>query len=309
MLDIGVQTKGILPEMTVEKGFQMIKKAGFNRVDINIDTFLKNSDLYAGNVNKFFDASVEELFIYFNQYRQAMEKFGIRPSQCHAPYPVKVDGRGAQNEYMQGTVIPKSILVAEFLGVPWVVIHPFKMQYIYGRDRERRENIEYFKMLVPLLKQCKVGVCFENLYEGLGARIVEGVCANPDDAVWYIDTLNEYAGEELFGFCLDTGHLQLVKREPYEFIKKLGSRLKALHLHENDAVGDLHQMPYTFGKNENDGQKWEQIFKALREINFGGTLSFETYPCMNSFPKAMSSSVLEAIHSIGEYMAQRIENI
>ena len=37
------------------------------------------------------------------------------------------------------------------------------------------------------------------------------VCADPDDAIWYLDTLNDYAGEELFGFCLDTGHLQLVK--------------------------------------------------------------------------------------------------
>lgn len=309
MLDIGVQTKGILPEMSADKGFELIKNAGFDRVDINIDTFLKNTDVYAGNVNRFFDASVEELFVYFNQYRQAMEKFGIRASQCHAPYPVRVEGRGAQNEYMQGTVIPKTILLAEFLGVPWVVIHPFKMQYLHGRDRERSENFKYFKMLTPLLKQCRVGVCFENLYEGIGNRIVEGVCANPDDAVWYIDRLNEYAGEELFGFCLDTGHLQLVKREPYEFIKKLGGRLKALHLHENDSAGDLHQMPYTFGSSENEGQSWECIFKALKEINFGGTLSFETYPCVNSFPKGMSESVLKAIHGIGQYMSERIEDI
>lgn len=309
MLDIGVQTKGILPEMSADKGFELIKNAGFDRVDINIDTFLKNTDVYAGNVNRFFDASVEELFVYFNQYRQAMEKFGIRASQCHAPYPVRVEGRGAQNEYMQGTVIPKTILLAEFLGVPWVVIHTFKMQYLHGRDRERSENFEYFKMLTPLLKQCRVGVCFENLYEGIGNRIVEGVCANPDDAVWYIDRLNEYAGEELFGFCLDTGHLQLVKREPYEFIKKLGGRLKALHLHENDSAGDLHQMPYTFGSSENEGQSWERIFKALKEINFGGTLSFETYPCVNSFPKGMSESVLKAIHGIGQYMSERIEDI
>lgn len=309
MLDIGVQTKGILPEMSADKGFELIKNAGFDRVDINIDTFLKNTDVYAGNVNRFFDASVEELFVYFNQYRQAMEKFGIRASQCHAPYPVRVEGRGAQNEYMQGTVIPKTILLAEFLGVPWVVIHPFKMQYLHGRDRERSENFKYFKMLTPLLKQCRVGVCFENLYEGIGNRIVEGVCANPDDAVWYIDRLNEYAGEELFGFCLDTGHLQLVKREPYEFIKKLGGRLKALHLHENDSAGDLHQMPYTFGSSENEGQSWERIFKALKEINFGGTLSFETYPCVNSFPKGMSESVLKAIHGIGQYMSERIEDI
>ena len=128
MLEIGVQTKGILPEMDIDKGFRLISEAGFSRVDINIDTFLKNNDLYAGKVNKFFDASVEELYAYFGQYTQAMNKYGIKPSQMHAPYPVWVWGRNEQNDYMQGNVIPKSILIAEVLGVPWVVIHPFKMQ-------------------------------------------------------------------------------------------------------------------------------------------------------------------------------------
>lgn len=308
MLDIGVQTKGILPEMDIDKGFRLISDAGFTRVDINIDTFLKNSDLYAGNVNQFFDASIEELGVYFSQYVEVMNKYGIRPSQMHAPYPVRVEGRDKQNDYMQGTVIPKSIYIASVLGIPWVVIHPFKMQYKYNKDIEKKMNIAYFKMLIPMLKQCKVGVCFENLYEGMGQRIVEGVCADPYDAVWYIDTLNEIAGEEIFGFCLDTGHLQLVKRDPYEFIKVMGSRLKVLHIHENDAIGDLHQMPYTFGNSKDDGQIWERLYKGLKDIGFNGTLSFETYPCVNSFPKPMTGAVLKTICDIGKYMAESIDN-
>ena len=54
MMKIGVQTKGILPEMKVDKGFEMIKAAGFDCVDINIDTFLKNTDVYSGKINQFF---------------------------------------------------------------------------------------------------------------------------------------------------------------------------------------------------------------------------------------------------------------
>lgn len=41
MLKVGVQTKGILPDMPVDKGFQFIKDAGFKKVDLSIDTFLK----------------------------------------------------------------------------------------------------------------------------------------------------------------------------------------------------------------------------------------------------------------------------
>ena len=38
MLKVGVQTKGILPDMPVDKGFQFIKDAGFEKVDLSIDT-------------------------------------------------------------------------------------------------------------------------------------------------------------------------------------------------------------------------------------------------------------------------------
>ena len=89
----------------------------------------------------------------------------------------------------------------------------------------------------------------------------------------------------------------------------MGKRLKVLHLHENDAVGDLHQMPYTFGNGSDMGQKWNDIYKGLKEIGFSGTLSFETFPCVNSFPKGMTKSVLKTIHSIGEYMAGQVENM
>lgn len=307
MLDIGVQTKGILPEKMPSDGIRQIKQAGFNKIDFNLDVYLKNSDLYAGNVNSFFDQDVEKLFAHFLPLAQAMVDNGVRASQMHAPYPVRVEGKQEQNEYMQCEVIPKSIVIAGALEIPYVVVHPFKMQYLYGRERERQENIEYFKMLIPLLRDCKVKACVENLYEGIGGRIVEGVCADPEDAVWYVDTLNELAGEELFGFCLDTGHLQLTKRDPYDFITRLGNRLKILHLHENDAIGDLHQMPFSFGASKDAGLDWDGIIRGLREIDYQGTLSFETFPCMNSFPKGMADSVLEAIHGVGEYLKEEIE--
>ena len=128
MIDIGVQTKGIIPERTIEDGMAAIRAAGFDRIDFNLDVFLKNSDLYEGRLNAFFESSLEDLFVYFNQYKVAMEKNKLRPSQMHAPYPYYVYGRGKQNDYMMGNVIPKSIVIAEALGVPWMVIHPAKLQ-------------------------------------------------------------------------------------------------------------------------------------------------------------------------------------
>lgn len=93
-------------------------------------------------------------------------------------------------------------------------------------------NVQFFSSLIPELKKHNVRICVENLYESVGGRITEGTCADPDDAIFYVDMLNMMAGEERFGICLDTGHIQLVHRQPADYIRKAGSRLKLLHMHE-----------------------------------------------------------------------------
>ena len=304
MIDVGVQTKGILPEMGIEEGVAFIAAAGFERVDFNLDAFLKNSDIYSGKINSFFDAELDVMLAYFGEYKRTFEAYGIKPSQMHAPYPIFVPNRPDVTDYMQKVVIPKSIAIAGQMEIPWVVMHPFKMQYKYGVDVERAMNLQYFQSLIPLLKEHHVGVCVENLYEGVGGRITEGTCADPEEAIWYVGMLNALAGEELFGICLDTGHMELVRREPSEYVRQVGSRLKIMHLHENDGVGDLHQMPYTFGSKPEDGVDWKEFRKTLEEIGYDGTLSFETFPCMNSFPRGARGEVLRTIKAIGEEMVR-----
>ena len=80
-----------------------------------------------------------------------------------------------------------------------------------------------------------------------------------------------------------------------------------MHIHENDAVGDLHQMPYTFGSKPEDGVNWKEFAKALGEIGFDGTISFETFPCVNSFPNATRGEVLRTICEIGKHMMNIVQ--
>lgn len=308
-MNIGVQTRGIIePGVSPFSGFSLIAEAGFTKVDYNLDVFLKNSDIYGNNLNDFFDVETEKLVEYFAIHRKAMDQVGIVPSQMHAPYPVKVPRNDNVTYYMVNVVIPKSIKIASVLGVPWVVIHPFKLQYTHGKDMEHEANFLYFKSLIPMLKENGVRVCMENLYESIGGRIVEGVCSNPREAARYIDELNREAGEELFGFCLDAGHLQLSKRDPYEFIMTLGDRLKILHLHENNGEEDLHEIPFTFGREYSGVQDWDGICQALAKTGFEGTLSFETFPSMNAFPYTVQKEVLDVICSCGDWLKMQIED-
>ena len=42
--------------------------------------------------------------------------------------------------------------------------------------------------------------------------IYEGTCTDAVEACYYVDTLNDIAGEKLFGFCFDTGHALAASR-------------------------------------------------------------------------------------------------
>ena len=309
MNQIGVQTKGIAEGSHIESGLELIARAGFDCIDLNLDAYLPNYVLYEGKTGRFFDQSLEELEEYFSDYHKILTSYGLLASQMHAPYPVMIHGREKQNQYMMREVIPKSLWIAGFLEIPFVVIHPWKLQYITSREDEQRKNLEYFTSLIPLAKKNHLTICLENLYEGAGQHLIEGVCADVKEAVWLVDELNSRAGQECFGFCLDTGHLNLTSQDPNKWINILGNRLKILHLHDNDGRGDLHQLPFSFQNADGPGKgvDWERVLKGLRDIKYQGVLNFETFPCLTSFPESMPLKILKTIREIGMYFADRLQ--
>lgn len=314
MNKIGVQTKGILDVLCADAAISMIADAGFERIDFNLDTHLQNFEIYEREINSFFDKSEEELIAFFTPLKEAMKKYGISASQMHAPYPVLVYGHDKANKYMLENVIPKSFAIGSFLEIPYMVIHPYKQQYYTDKKTEREQNISFFEKMIPYIKRYHVSVLLEDLYENIGGRMVESVCNDPDETACDIDILNSMVGKindtEAFGICVDSGHLNLVGQDPYRYITTLGKRVKALHLHDNDGVGDYHQLPYSYGGaggNHQLGIDWESFTRALADIHYEGTLSFETFPCMGSFPEGVRASVLRTIAAVGRSFAGDIE--
>ena len=110
------------------------------------------------------------------------------------------------------------------------------------------------------------------------------------------------------GFCFDTGHANLVGIDFEDFITTIGNRLKVLHIHDNDGIGDLHQIPFTFTKNRENvsSTDWEGFIRGLRKIRFDKVLSFETAPVLSAFPEMMKQDVLGFLAGIGRYFAGEI---
>lgn len=311
-LKVGVQSRKIVYDENPAEGFLQMHKAGFSCCDFSLNNYQKNTDLYQQVNNRFFDKSISELEEYFAPHKEGAKAAGIKINQMHMPYPTYVPGAKTElNEYLWNVVGPKSLEVCRFLECPNIVIHGFKLTKYYGSEEaEWAKTKEFLDFLAPLAKEYGITMCMENLYNSQGVKMVEGPGCNAYKAEERIDELNDKHGAEILGFCYDTGHGNLVGIDPYKFVTTLGSRLKVLHIHENDGIGDLHQMPFTFTKTRENASvlDWEGFLKGLREIAFDGVLSFETAPVLDCFPEYLKQDALHMIARIGEYFRTQIED-
>ena len=165
-------------------------------------------------------------------------------------------------------------------------------------------------IIAGLAKEMGITICIENLYGGIGGHLVEGPCCDARKAAARIDRMNERYQAEVLGFCFDTGHANLVGLDFEDFLTTLGSRLKVLHIHDNDGVADLHQIPFTFTRARENvtSTDWEGFIRGLRKIGFDQVLSFETAPVLTAFPQELKAQALTLIAQIGAYFAKKIEN-
>ena len=125
-----------------------------------------------------------------------------------------------------------------------------------------RSNLETAKALLPYAKKHNVTVCIENM---------PFTAAQFSRACRMIELVEEI-DHPLFKMCLDTGHVAVFGDDCGEAVKRIGKHLAALHVHDNNGTADQHILPYLGVIN------WEGFVKALGEIGFSGTLSFETAP-------------------------------
>lgn len=287
MLEIGVQSKGIIRESVIEVGYKKIKQAGITCVDYNIVIP---------------EDSTEKLEVtYFKKHQECAARHGIRFSQVHAPIFKYEPNRPDKMEYILEEM-KKSIAICRLLESPFIVMHPLELAFELGRAEEKKINLEYFGSLAEEASRQEVMICIENMPYRKGGRVWEGACSEARKTVEYIDILNEKAGEERFGACFDVGHANVLGKNLREEVRALGSHLKVLHIHDNDGVTDSHQLPYSFSDARSGlcTTDWSGFLLGLKEIGFGGVLSFETYRSFTSCPGVLQDSLLKFLYRIGD---------
>lgn len=307
MLKIGVQTRNIVEDVHPSTGFEMLARAGFSCVDFSLNDYLRNNDIYESKLNDFFDKSVSELRDFFSPHKEAAKSASISFSQMHMPYPIHVpyaDGR--INTYLAEIVAPKSLAVCAFFECPYIVVHGFKLARELGSEWAEWEMTERFlQSLAPVAASSGITLCVENLYSW-----IDGPCTNAHLAADRIDRFNDRFGTEVLGFCFDTGHANMLGLDFEDFLTTLGKRVKVLHVHDNDGIYDLHQIPFTFTRTRENKSltDWEGFINGLRNADYSNVISFETGPVLQAFPEELKEDVLAFIAKIGAYFIQRINS-
>ncbi len=240
-------------------GIKAAKDVGFDALDMNL-AFLPYEYYNEENYEK----NAERL-------KNCADKNGLVFNQAHAPFPTMKFRDG--NPYLCNEAYNKearekiehAVLFAGILGTERIVIHPVDF---LGRGDQKEQNIRIFESFAEVAEKAGVKIALENMWgHGKGTKnIVPNVCSTGQQLGEYYDALDP----KRFSVCLDLGHCGLIGEAAEHAVHALGhDRLHALHVHDNNGVADEHTLPY-FGV-----MNWDNITKALADIDYDGDLTFE----------------------------------
>ena len=201
---------------------------------------------------------------FARELKKIGEAYGMECNQSHAPFPsFKPQVRG---------MLKRAIECTAEAGGKICVIHP-------DNCSSPEVNAEFYMELLPFAKEHGVKIATENMWNwtrenGLD-QAAAAACSHHDDFVAHLDAVND----EFFTACLDIGHAEMkgLDTSAPEMIRAIGSRLGALHIHDNDRWRDLHQIPFAGSID------WNEVVKALREVDYKGELTLEADTYLNAF--------------------------
>ncbi|MBQ8600774.1 MAG: sugar phosphate isomerase/epimerase [Clostridia bacterium] len=250
---------------------KMARDAGFDGVDFNLVHYARHAR-YKTPVLPLFEYSDEEYEAYFKDIRAYADELGLKIALTHNLVDSYVPDDEEHNAFLKKAAI-RSIKATALLGCEYTVVHCIStMQWGYEVDAKtmHRVNQEMYADLIPAAEEWGVKICMES-FGRCRHNGVHGFDHFADPQLM----LGEY--EELKtgmkAFCMDTGHTNAATEAGYlsvpNMIRMFGSRIQALHLHDNNGFSDQHLIPGQGTVN------WGETFKALQEIGYDGYYNYE----------------------------------
>lgn len=286
----------------IEKGIEVAAHAGFDAIDLNLNDYF--TLMYQPFSDDF---STEKSEKTCQLIKKSIANNGIHVNQTHAPFPSRkfygpVQAQNFYNTEIHPRIV-ESIKIAGMLGSKQIIIHPVHLKND-TKEYEKEFNLEFYNSLVPYCKEYNIKIAVENMYkyDSTLGRMVSSICSTGDEMADFYDSLDS----RYFTVCLDIGHCGLIGCKAEDIIRELGAkRIGALHVHDNDGIGDLHTAPY-HGKTN-----WDEVMKALADIGYEGDLTFEVgdrfLECYINEPELLSKAY-ELLAVTGRNLIKKFES-
>lgn len=250
------------------EALELLASAGFKSIDLNLNKYAVRSP-----VSPFWQTDEATRLHYAATLKSKADELDMTVGQVHSPYPTFFEGEDKTGDVLR--ITKSSIEIAAALNSPYMVIHPNvppSAKTALQVEEAVENNFHFFSLFFEDLKRTGLCIGIENMFNWVKEenRALPTVASTADCMVYMVDRLNEMCGEKHFVACLDTGHAMLSGGgDPAAMVRTLGSRLKLLHVHDNDAKRDKHWLPF-------EGViDWEAFAKVLAEVGYNGNLSLE----------------------------------
>lgn len=277
-------TNILAKNLGLKEGVRMLADAGFDAMDF--------SEFH----EEFYTDAHDKAF--YKDVRSYAEDRGLYFNQAHAPFPSSYPEHAKTEETFHHIV--HGMQIASWLGVRDIIVHPCQhLEYAEAGNPEKLFdiNVAFYNRLKPYCEEFGIRVAVENMWQ-FPKTISHSTCSRPAEFNRYMDALDE----KWFVSCLDVGHAMLVKEKPEDMIYALGgNRLKALHMHDVDGIHDSHTLPFYGIVN------WENVMKALAEIDYQGELTYEATNFLAMAPKEVWPDTLKYMERMGRYLISRFD--
>lgn len=267
-----------------EKAFAMIKKAGFDGVDLSLYSAPK------GVESRLDDTYLEQA----KETKRLLHENGLICNQAHAPfdifmYDMKLD---CSEPTFLATV--RSMEYAAIVGAKHIVVHGIKVPSKAGSSESMEYNYKFYKALEPYAKQFGIRIAIENIYHCF-------------DRPFDLNEILRRLDDPCFLACVDLGHAHLFGVYPELWLADMApGTVQALHVNDNFGPvrnptwkADYHLVP-GFGS-----VNWDNVLKALSKIGYTGDFTLEL--SMRSVDVSNMQAMLDLFASVGRTMIAKLE--
>lgn len=226
--------------------------------------------------------------------KELAQTLGIQFSQSHLEFYNVCDQNAERREWRE-ELVRRGIIASGRLGVKWAVYHAGSvydhLDYSYAKSREA--NLEYVKPHLELAARAGIGLAVENVPDKEKRRF----SGSAEELIDLVDTVNQ----KNFGICWDFGHAHLAGIDQPYWQRRIGSRLKAVHIADNNGEWDEHLAPF-YGTID-----WTAMMRTLKQIGYQNDLTYEIHNMTRRLPDKLREVQLKHLIEIGQYLRQIYE--